>query len=190
MNEVDGIENNEGILIIASTNYLERLDPAVTKRPSRFDRKYHFSLPGKRERVRYLEHWRTRLETNDQIDFDPAICEVVAKMTEGFSFAYLKELMLQTLLAMARMELDKVAKSGVGGSASAAVDGLNDADARLATDREALSTSTTSNREEDDTLEPLTSLNDRANLFMQVLRAGVATLKKDTGDNCDMAAET
>ena len=177
-------------MIIASTNCLGRLDPAVTKRPSRFDRKYHFGLPSVRERVRYLEHWRTRLETNDRIDFDPAICEVVAKMTEGFSFAYLKELMLQTLLAMARAEFDKDAKNEFGGSASGAADGPNDADTRLATDSEVLSFPTTSNCEENDTLESLSPLNPPANLFMQVLRAGVATLKKDMGDNCDTAAET
>lgn len=44
-NEVDGLENNDGILMVASTNHLERLDPGITKRPSRFDRKYLFPLP-------------------------------------------------------------------------------------------------------------------------------------------------
>lgn len=44
-NEIDGLENNDGILMVASTNHLDRLDPGITKRPSRFDRKYLFSLP-------------------------------------------------------------------------------------------------------------------------------------------------
>ena len=39
LNEVDGLEDNDGIMIIGSTNHLERLDPSITKRPSRFDRK-------------------------------------------------------------------------------------------------------------------------------------------------------
>ena len=38
LNEVDGLESNHGILIIATTNHLERLDPGISKRPSRFDR--------------------------------------------------------------------------------------------------------------------------------------------------------
>jgi len=42
LNEVDGLESNDGILIIGSTNHLDHLDPAISKRPSRFDRKYHF----------------------------------------------------------------------------------------------------------------------------------------------------
>ena len=39
LNQLDGITPNDGVLIIATTNYLERLDPALSKRPSRFDRK-------------------------------------------------------------------------------------------------------------------------------------------------------
>lgn len=63
-NEVDGLENNDGLLMIATTNYrkstpvrvfldglltlalaVDRLDPGLSKRPSRFDRKYLFPLP-------------------------------------------------------------------------------------------------------------------------------------------------
>lgn len=39
LNQLDGLENNDGLLVIGTTNHYERLDPAITKRPSRFDRK-------------------------------------------------------------------------------------------------------------------------------------------------------
>jgi SpoVK/Ycf46/Vps4 family AAA+-type ATPase len=52
-NEVDGLENNDGILMIATTNHLDELDPGLSKRPSRFDRKYLFPLPDKGERSQY-----------------------------------------------------------------------------------------------------------------------------------------
>jgi len=39
LNQLDGLENNDGLLVIGTTNHFERLDPAITKRPSRFDRK-------------------------------------------------------------------------------------------------------------------------------------------------------
>lgn len=52
-NEVDGLENNDGILMIASTNHLDKLDPGLSKRPSRFDRKYLFPLPDQGERAQY-----------------------------------------------------------------------------------------------------------------------------------------
>jgi transitional endoplasmic reticulum ATPase len=39
LNQLDGLENNDGLLVIGTTNHFEWLDPAITKRPSRFDRK-------------------------------------------------------------------------------------------------------------------------------------------------------
>ena len=39
LNQLDGLEGNDGILIIGSTNHFDRLDPALNSRPSRFDRK-------------------------------------------------------------------------------------------------------------------------------------------------------
>lgn len=104
LNEVDGLQDNDGILMIGSTNHLERLDPAITKRPSRFDRKYHFELPAEKERARYCEYWMSKLECelgDNPIDY--AMCEAVARITNGFSFAYLKELMMQGLLSLARI---------------------------------------------------------------------------------------
>lgn len=55
LNEVDGLDSNDGILMIGSTNHLSALDPAIAKRPSRFDRKYHFRLPNEDERVLYCK---------------------------------------------------------------------------------------------------------------------------------------
>lgn len=100
LNEVDGLENNDGILMIGSTNHLERLDPGIAKRPSRFDRKYHYKLPGERERILYCDYWRKKLQKNNNVDFHEDVSKVVAQLTEGFSFAYLKELFVQTLLAL------------------------------------------------------------------------------------------
>ena len=45
LNQLDGLENNDGLLVIGSTNHYERLDPAITKRPSRFDRKLFVYFP-------------------------------------------------------------------------------------------------------------------------------------------------
>ena len=48
LNQLDGLENNDGLLVIGTTNHYDRLDPAITKRPSRFDRKlfvYSYNLP-------------------------------------------------------------------------------------------------------------------------------------------------
>lgn len=100
LNEVDGLERNDGILMIGSTNHLERLDPGISKRPSRFDRKYHYRLPGENERIAYCNYWRKKLERNSNIEFHDDIAGIFAKLTDGFSFAYLKELFVQTLLTI------------------------------------------------------------------------------------------
>jgi len=39
LNQVDGIEGNDGLLLIGTTNHFDRLDPGLSTRPSRFDRK-------------------------------------------------------------------------------------------------------------------------------------------------------
>lgn len=102
LNEVDGLESNEGILMIGSTNHLDRLDPAIAKRPSRFDRKYHFKVPSLSARSLYCQYWRKKLSVNDELDFPAELCDVIATFTEGFSFAYLKELFVASLLNIAR----------------------------------------------------------------------------------------
>jgi len=107
LNEVDGHESNDGILMIGWTNYLDRLDAAITKRPSRFDRKYHFKLPDEKARLAYAQYWRGKFKGSNNsksgnIDFPEALCPLIAKITEGFSFAYMKELFIASLLTFAR----------------------------------------------------------------------------------------
>jgi transitional endoplasmic reticulum ATPase len=102
LNEVDGLESNDGILMIGSTNHLDKLDPAIAKRPSRFDRKYHFKIPGEEERRLYAEYWRGKLLKNDKVEFPEEVAGLIAQLTEGFSFAYLKELFVMALLSLVR----------------------------------------------------------------------------------------
>lgn len=103
-NEMDGIESNDGLFVVASTNYLERLDPGLTKRPSRFDRKYLFPLPNEHERTLYCEYWQRKLQSNKNVDFPKKLCAPMAHITPGFSFAFLQECFVATMLALARRE--------------------------------------------------------------------------------------
>ncbi|KAF2265602.1 P-loop containing nucleoside triphosphate hydrolase protein [Lojkania enalia] len=101
-NEVDGLENNDGILMIATTNHLDQLDPGLSKRPSRFDRKYLFPLPDKGERSLYAQYWRKKLKNKKNIEFPSKLCDAIADITDDFSFAYMKEAFVATLLDLAR----------------------------------------------------------------------------------------
>lgn len=102
LNEVDGLESNDGILMVGSTNHLDKLDPAIAKRPSRFDRKYHFKLPDEPERILYCDFWKSRVSRSKLVDWPEGVTEYIAKITDGFSFAYMKELFVMTLLNVAR----------------------------------------------------------------------------------------
>ncbi|MBS1713219.1 MAG: ATP-binding protein [Armatimonadetes bacterium] len=97
LNELDGFAQNEGILVLATTNHPERLDPALVERPSRFDRKVGFGLPEPSLRSAYLDR-QTRL-WSEGFQPDGATIGRLAEATEGFSFAYLKELCLSSLMA-------------------------------------------------------------------------------------------
>lgn len=107
-NEVDGLASNDGILMVASTNYLERLDPGLAKRPSRFDRKYLFPLPDAGERALYCAFWRKKLQkAKSDIPFPEKLDKAIAGITHGFSFAYLQEAFVATMLVIAREGVDE-----------------------------------------------------------------------------------
>ena len=96
LNELDGFAANIGIVTLATTNHPERLDPAILDRPSRFDRKYPFDLPEQSERMAYISLWNATLQETLCIS-DAAILQL-SEATEGFSFAYLKELFLSAMM--------------------------------------------------------------------------------------------
>ncbi|CAJ2514238.1 Uu.00g023570.m01.CDS01 [Anthostomella pinea] len=100
-NEVDGLENNDGIFMVASTNHIDQLDPGLSKRPSRFDRKYLFPEPSKDERVQYVHYWRQKLIAKGDMEFPEELVVPIADITHGFSFAYIQEAFVTTLLEMA-----------------------------------------------------------------------------------------
>lgn len=93
-------------LSLTSDPSLDRLDPGIAKRPSRFDRKYKFPNPNTEERILYMNFWQRKLEDNKDIEFPDLLCPAIAKITHGFSFAYLQEAMVASLLAIARETKD------------------------------------------------------------------------------------
>lgn len=109
LNELDGFATNSGIVILATTNHPEKLDPAILDRPSRFDRKYHFNLPALAERTQYITLWNASL--HDQMHLSEQTIVALAEVTQDFSFAYLKELFLSSIMrwmALRGIGLDKV----------------------------------------------------------------------------------
>ncbi len=96
LNELDGFAANIGIITLATTNHPERLDPGILDRPSRFDRKYHFELPDAPERSTYLALWNASLKPALQLSTEGI--SKISELTADFSFAYLKELFLSSMM--------------------------------------------------------------------------------------------
>jgi AAA+ superfamily predicted ATPase len=117
LNELDGFASNSGLVTLATTNHPDRLDSAIVERPSRFDRKYHFDLPALTERVAYITMWNDTLKDGMRLS-DSAVTQI-AELTDGFSFAYLKELCVSSMIRwMAAMEpgaMEKMMISQVAG---------------------------------------------------------------------------
>jgi len=109
LNELDGFQNNDGLLIIASSNHAEKIDEALLKRPSRFDRVFHIGLPALPERREYCMRALTRTPLANKLvpGFDTAaLADKVAQSTHGFSPAYLKELFVSAGLERAQAGAD------------------------------------------------------------------------------------
>ncbi|KAI0717306.1 P-loop containing nucleoside triphosphate hydrolase protein [Fomitopsis betulina] len=101
LNQLDGLEGNDGLLLIASTNHLNKLDVALSGRPSRFDRKFAFDDPDERERALYMKYWQKKLENNPIVQFTDSLADELVATTAGFSFAYLKEVVISSLVLLA-----------------------------------------------------------------------------------------
>jgi ATPase family associated with various cellular activities (AAA) len=96
LNELDGFADNDGVVVIASTNHPEKLDPAILHRPSRFDRKYRFDLPALPERLAYVRYWNKELQLEMRLTESEEVA--IAECADRFSFAYLKELFLSSMM--------------------------------------------------------------------------------------------
>jgi hypothetical protein len=107
LNEMDGFAANTGVVVLATTNHPEKLDTAILDRPSRFDRKYYFNLPAAAEREAFVRAKNEAMQP-DMMLSEEGIRRAV-EMTEGFSFAYLKELFLSSMMQWAsRMEAGRM----------------------------------------------------------------------------------
>ena len=85
--EMDGFGVNEGIIVMAATNRVDILDPAIL-RPGRFDRKVVVGRPDVKGRKEILEVHSRNKKLGDDVDLD-----TVARTTAGFAGADLENLM-------------------------------------------------------------------------------------------------
>ena len=101
--EMDGFENNEGVILIAATNRPDVLDPALL-RPGRFDRQVTVGRPDVKGRVGILKVHTSTVPLTDEVDL-----KVIARGTPGFTGADLANLVNEAALLAARDDKKAVA---------------------------------------------------------------------------------
>ncbi len=94
--EMDGFEDNQGIIIIAATNRPDVLDPALL-RPGRFDRQVVVPLPDRRGREQILKVHMKKIPIAEDVE-----ASFIARGTPGFSGADLANLVNEAALFTAR----------------------------------------------------------------------------------------
>ena len=96
LTEMDGFEENNGVIILAATNRPESLDPALT-RPGRFDRRVPVELPDLKGREEILKVHAKKIRLADNVDFLQ-----VARMASGASGAELANIVNEAALRAIR----------------------------------------------------------------------------------------
>ena len=96
--EMDGFGVNEGIIVMAATNRVDILDPAIM-RPGRFDRKIHVGRPDVGGREEILEVHARNKPLGDDVDL-----KQIAQTTAGFTGADLENLLNEAAIVAAREE--------------------------------------------------------------------------------------
>ena len=96
LTEMDGFEDNSGVIILAATNRPESLDPALT-RPGRFDRRVPVELPDLKGREAILKVHANKIRLAEDVDFS-----VVARMASGASGAELANIVNEAALRAVR----------------------------------------------------------------------------------------
>lgn len=102
LTELDGFDQDTGVVIIGATNFPQSLDKALT-RPGRFDRNVNVGLPDVRGRVAILNHHLKNIRVDTEVD-----ATVLARGTPGFSGAELENIVNQAAVHASKAKAKKV----------------------------------------------------------------------------------
>ena len=129
LTEMDGFDDNAGVIILAATNRPESLDPALT-RPGRFDRRVPVELPDLKGREEILKVHARKIRLAENVDFS-----TVARMASGASGAELANIVNEAALRAVRDGRKLVTQADLEESIETVIAGYQKKNAIL-TDRE------------------------------------------------------
>ncbi|MFR0903649.1 MAG: ATP-dependent metallopeptidase FtsH/Yme1/Tma family protein, partial [Anaerovoracaceae bacterium] len=125
LTEMDGFEDNSGVVLLAATNRPEALDPALT-RPGRFDRRVPVELPDLNGREAILKVHAKKIKIADDVDFSQ-----VARMASGASGAELANIVNEAALRAVRDERQLVTQADLEESIEVVIAGYQKKNAIL-----------------------------------------------------------
>ena len=131
LTEMDGFEENNGVIILAATNRPESLDPALL-RPGRFDRRVPVELPDLKGREAILKVHAKKIKVADNVDYNK-----IARMASGASGAELANIVNEGALRAVREHRAFVTQSDLEESIEVVIAGYQKKNAIL-TDKEKL----------------------------------------------------
>ena len=100
---LDGMHQNSGIIIMASTNDIQSMDEALVDRPGRFDVKIEIPFPDAVDRSQMLSSFLRRVNAMPDGSVSRETLKTVVELTDGLTGAYIKELANATVIrAVAR----------------------------------------------------------------------------------------
>ena len=131
LTEMDGFEDNNGVIILAATNRPESLDPALT-RPGRFDRRVPVELPDLKGREAILKVHAKKIKVADNVDYNK-----IARMASGASGAELANIVNEAALRAVRENRTYVTQADLEESIEVVIAGYQKKNA-IMTDKEKL----------------------------------------------------
>ncbi len=129
LNEMDGFDATEGVVLLAATNRPEILDPALT-RPGRFDRQVQVELPDLKGREDILKVHAKNIKREDDIDY-----EEIAKRTAGTSGADLANIVNEGALRAVREGRNKLTQEDLEESIETVIAGQQKKNAVISDDQ-------------------------------------------------------
>merc|ERR1719453_628282 len=102
LNQMDGFNSTEDIKVIAATNRIDILDPALL-RSGRIDRKIEFPLPNEEGRARIMQIHSRKMNGNSEVNF-----EELGRCTDDFNGAQLKAVCVEAGMLALRNERSEI----------------------------------------------------------------------------------
>ena len=102
---MDGMETNNGVVVLATTNHTENIDPAISDRPGRFDRIIEVPLPDRAQRKEIIQNLMRNMPTKI---VSGKVIDKVASKSEGLSGAWIREVVQTSMIEAISHDRDEI----------------------------------------------------------------------------------